>query len=113
MKYADIHELIPAETELSREVIEQVEIQIKYEGYIAKSLQQVDRLKKLEDKKIPENIDYLAINGIATEARQKLDEVRPLSIAQASRISGVNPADISILLVYIEQGKIARVAGEE
>ena len=113
MKYADIHELIPAEVELPREVIEQVEIQIKYEGYIAKSLQQVERLKKLEDKKIPENIDYLAINGIATEARQKLDQVRPLSIAQASRISGVNPADISILLVYIEQGKIARVSGEE
>lgn len=113
MKYADIHELIPAEVDLPRDVIEQVEIQIKYEGYIAKSLQQVERLKKLEDKKIPEDIDYLAINGIATEARQKLDQVRPLSIAQASRISGVNPADISILLVYIEQGKIARVSGEE
>ena len=66
----------------------------------------------MEDKKIPENIDYDAINGIATEARQKLKQVRPLSIAQASRISGVNPADISILLIYIEQGKIAKVSLE-
>ncbi len=63
-------------------------------------------------KKIPENIDYDAISGLATEARQKLKQVTPLSLAQASRISGVNPADISILLVYIEQGKIARVSGE-
>jgi tRNA uridine 5-carboxymethylaminomethyl modification enzyme len=64
----------------------------------------------MEDKKIPENIDYDAVTGIATEARQKLKKVQPLSIAQASRISGVNPADISILLVYIEQGKIVRVS---
>jgi len=112
MSYAQIAELAPAEQELPKDVIEQVEIQIKYEGYIEKSLQQVEKLKKLEDKKIPENIDYDAINGIATEARQKLKKVRPLSIAQASRISGVNPADISILLVYIEHGKIAKVSGE-
>ncbi len=113
IKYRHIHELVPCEKELSFDVIEQVEIQVKYEGYIQKSLQQVEKLKSLEDKKIPENIDYDSINGIATEARQKLKEVRPLSIAQASRISGVNPADISILLVYIEQGKIARVAEDE
>ncbi|GIN40036.1 MULTISPECIES: tRNA uridine-5-carboxymethylaminomethyl(34) synthesis enzyme MnmG [Heyndrickxia] len=112
MSYAHIHELVPAETTLPQEVTEQVEIQIKYEGYIDKSLQQVEKLKKLEDKKIPEDIDYDAINGIATEARQKLSKVRPLSIAQASRISGVNPSDISILLVYIEHGRIAKVAKE-
>ena len=70
----------------------------------------MERLKKMENKKIPEDIDYDAINGLATEARQKLKQVRPLSVAQASRISGVNPADISILLVYFEQGKIARVS---
>jgi len=87
-----------------------VEIQIKYEGYIEKSLQQVERLKRMESKKIPENIDYDAIFGLANEARQNLKEVRPLSVAQASRISGVNPADVSILLVYLEQGKIARVS---
>lgn len=65
-------------------------------------------MKRMEDKKIPENIDYDAISGLATEALEKLKKIEPLSIAQASRISGVNPADISILLVYIEQGKIAK-----
>ena len=110
MNYEHIKKIIPAEKELSPEVEEQVEIQIKYEGYIQKSLQQVEKMKKMENKKIPEDIDYDAINGLATEARQKLKQVRPLSIAQASRISGVNPADISILLVYLEQGKIARIA---
>lgn len=110
MDYSHIQRLAPSETELSDDVKEQVEIQVKYEGYIEKSLQQVDRLKKMENKKIPENIDYDAINGLATEARQKLKQVHPLSVAQASRISGVNPADVSILLVYLEQGKIARIS---
>lgn len=110
MNYSHIHLLAPSETELDGDVTEQVEIQIKYEGYIEKSLQQVDRLKKMENKKIPENIDYDAISGLANEARQKLKEVHPLSVAQASRISGVNPADVSILLVYLEQGKIARIS---
>ncbi len=100
----------PTEELLSEEVREQVEVQLKYEGYIQKALQQVEKMKKLEDKKIPENIDYDAIGSLATEALQKLKQVRPLSIAQASRISGVNPADISILLVYIEQGKIAKIS---
>lgn len=110
MNYGHLKQLVPAPEALDAEVEEQVEIQIKYEGYIEKSLQQVEKLKKMENKKIPENIDYDAINGLATEARHHLKEVRPLSIAQASRISGVNPADISILLVYIEQGRIARTA---
>ncbi|MCZ0870604.1 tRNA uridine-5-carboxymethylaminomethyl(34) synthesis enzyme MnmG [Peribacillus sp. AS_2] len=110
MDYSHIQKLAPSDVELNEEVTEQVEIQIKYEGYIEKSLQQVDRLKKMENKKIPENIDYDAISGLATEARQKLKQVHPLSVAQASRISGVNPADVSILLVYLEQGKIARVS---
>ncbi|MBX9971724.1 tRNA uridine-5-carboxymethylaminomethyl(34) synthesis enzyme MnmG [Cytobacillus firmus] len=112
MTYEHIQQLVPAENTLDEDVTEQVEIQIKYEGYIEKSLQQVERLKKMENKKIPENIDYDDINGLASEARQKLKEVRPLSLAQASRISGVNPADISILLVYLEQGRIARVSAE-
>ncbi|MGE7998330.1 tRNA uridine-5-carboxymethylaminomethyl(34) synthesis enzyme MnmG [Lysinibacillus sp. NPDC093190] len=112
MHYELISSLIPADIEFSDEVKEQIEIQLKYEGYIEKALQQVEKLHKMENKKIPENIDYDAISGLATEARQKLKQVTPLSIAQASRISGVNPADISILLVYIEQGKIARVSGE-
>lgn len=113
MHYDLVATLMPElDFELSEEIKEQIEIQLKYEGYIQKALQQVERLRKMEDKKIPENIDYDAISGLATEARQKLKQVLPLSIAQASRISGVNPADISILLVYIEQGKIARVSAE-
>ncbi|KOY79970.1 tRNA uridine-5-carboxymethylaminomethyl(34) synthesis enzyme MnmG [Lysinibacillus macroides] len=110
MHYELISSLIPTDIGLTEEVKEQIEIQLKYEGYIEKALQQVEKLHKMENKKIPENIDYDAISGIATEARQKLKQVTPLSIAQASRIAGVNPADISILLVYIEQGKIARVS---
>ena len=109
MKYEQIITVVPPEEEKSEEVAEQVEIFIKYEGYIEKSMQQVERMKKMENKRIPENIDYNAITGIAKEAKANLSAVRPLSIAQASRISGVNPADISILLVYIEQGKIAKI----
>ncbi|MBC2316661.1 tRNA uridine-5-carboxymethylaminomethyl(34) synthesis enzyme MnmG [Listeria booriae] len=101
--------IVSRETSLTPDIEEQVEIQIKYEGYIEKSLNQVEKMKRMEDKKIPENIDYDAIGSLATEALEKLKKIQPLSIAQASRISGVNPADISILLVYIEQGKIAKV----
>ncbi|MBO0601796.1 tRNA uridine-5-carboxymethylaminomethyl(34) synthesis enzyme MnmG [Sporosarcina sp. E16_3] len=111
INYSQIERMVPPEEKRSKEVEEQVEIFIKYEGYIEKSLQQVDKMKKLENKKIPDNIDYNAISGIASEAKSVLSEVRPLSIAQASRISGVNPADISILLVYIEQGRIAKISG--
>ncbi|MED0904519.1 tRNA uridine-5-carboxymethylaminomethyl(34) synthesis enzyme MnmG [Bacillus cereus] len=110
--YEHIHLLVPSEVALSDEITEQVEIQTKYEGYIEKSLQQVERMKKMENKKIPVDIDYDAISSLASEARQKLKDVRPLSMGQASRISGVNPADVSILLVYIEQGKIARVSNQ-
>ncbi|GKV70554.1 tRNA uridine 5-carboxymethylaminomethyl modification enzyme MnmG [Sporosarcina sp. NCCP-2716] len=111
MKYSEISRVIPAEVPCSKEVAEQVEISIKYEGYIEKAMQQVTRMKKMENKRIPDGIDYHAISGLAKEARANLSEVRPLSIAQASRISGVNPADVSILLVYIEQGKIAKISG--
>ncbi|ARF14296.1 tRNA uridine-5-carboxymethylaminomethyl(34) synthesis enzyme MnmG [Sporosarcina ureae] len=111
MKYSELRKVVPPLEEINEEVAEQVEIFIKYEGYIEKSMQQVARMKKMENKRIPENIDYDAISGIAKEAKANLKEVQPLSIAQASRISGVNPADISILLVYIEQGKIAKVSG--
>ncbi|MDQ0233182.1 tRNA uridine-5-carboxymethylaminomethyl(34) synthesis enzyme MnmG [Metabacillus malikii] len=112
MTYEHISQLVPSDKNIDPDVAEQVEIQIKYEGYIEKSLQQVEKLKKMENKKIPENIDYDAISGLANEARQKLKQVRPLSVAQASRISGVNPADVSILLVYLEQGKISRVSNQ-
>ncbi|MBA2174738.1 tRNA uridine-5-carboxymethylaminomethyl(34) synthesis enzyme MnmG [Halobacillus locisalis] len=112
MKYEHIDRVSPSEENLSDDVKEQVEIQIKYAGYIKKALEQIDRMKKMDSKKIPDNIDYDAINGLATEARDRLKNVRPLSVGQASRVSGVNPADVSILLVYIEQGNVARVSGE-
>ncbi|UXS57608.1 tRNA uridine-5-carboxymethylaminomethyl(34) synthesis enzyme MnmG [Staphylococcus delphini] len=109
MTYDTIIEILEEAHQLPADVEEQVEIQTKYEGYITKSLQQVDKVKRMEQKKIPEDLDYSKIDSLATEAREKLAEVKPLNIAQASRISGVNPADISILLVYLEQGKIQRV----
>jgi len=108
LSYQDIVTLSPPAEELPDEVIEQVEIQLKYEGYIRKSLQQVEKMKKMEEKKIPSWVDYDQVPGISSEAREKLNKVQPLSIGQASRISGVNPSDISILLVYIEQsGKVS------
>jgi len=109
IKYEHLERMFGTQ-DLPKEVKEQVEIQIKYEGYIKKANEQVERMLKMEDKKIPENIDYDAITGLATEAREKLKEIQPLSIGQASRISGVNPADISILLVYIEQGNVKRTS---
>lgn len=110
VSYQDLLQFIPAAPEnLDRRVIEQVEIQIKYAGYIKKSEARVAKLKRMEAKKIPANIDYDAINGLATEAHQKLKKIQPETLAQATRISGVNPADIAILSVYIEQGRIAKV----
>ncbi|MGM0238223.1 MULTISPECIES: tRNA uridine-5-carboxymethylaminomethyl(34) synthesis enzyme MnmG [Enterococcus] len=109
ISYADIMQFIEANDSLNNKEIEQVEIQIKYEGYIKKAQEKVEKLKRMEAKRIPERIDYEAINGLATEAKQKLQKIQPETIAQASRISGVNPADISILMVYVENGRIAKV----
>ena len=89
--------------ELSDEVAEQVNINIKYDGYIKRQIKQVENFKKLEVKKIPENFDYDDVNSLRIEARQKLKQYQPVNIGQASRISGVSPADISVLLVYMEQ----------
>ena len=88
--------------ELPEDVCEQVEINIKYDGYIRRQMKQVEQFKKLEQKKIPEDIDYEDVGSLRIEARQKLEAYRPVSIGQASRISGVSPADISVLLVYLE-----------
>lgn len=110
IRYNDLLAFIPVGETLTNREIEQLEIQIKYEGYIKKAMEKVDKLKRMEAKRIPERIDYAAINGLATEARQKLQKIQPETIAQASRISGVNPADLSILMVYIENGKIAKTA---
>lgn len=78
---------------------------MKYDGYIKRQLKQVEQFKKLENKKIPENFDYAEVPSLRIEARQKLEQYHPVSIGQASRISGVSPADISVLLVYLEQKK--------
>ncbi len=110
LDYDKIDRMIESYSDITAEVSEQVGIQIKYEGYIKKANEQVERMLKMEDKKIPTDIDYNDIHGLATEAAEKLKKVRPLSVGQASRISGVNPADVSILLVYIQQGNIARIA---
>ncbi len=88
--------------QLSKEVCEQVEISIKYEGYINRQRSQAEQFSKLENKKLPEDIDYTKIDGLRLEARQKLDKIRPHSLGQASRISGVSPADIAVLLIYLK-----------
>lgn len=93
------------EVEYGKEILEQVEIANKYEGYIAKAKKEASKMIHLENKRIPENINYDKVNNIASEARQKLKEVRPTSIGQAVRISGVNPSDISILMVYLKKEK--------
>lgn len=102
LSYESLSELDPERKELPEEVIEQVEIEIKYEGYIERQQRQVDQYKKMEKRKIPEDIDYDEISSLRLEARQKLKAFRPISVGQASRISGVSPADISVLLVYLE-----------
>ncbi|MBB3110914.1 tRNA uridine 5-carboxymethylaminomethyl modification enzyme [Paenibacillus phyllosphaerae] len=102
VNYSHVERFVPSPVELTEDMKEQVEIQIKYAGYIEKQLIQVERLSKMEKKRIPDNIDYSDVHGLASEAKQKLTNIRPLSIGQASRISGVTPADISILLVYLE-----------
>ncbi len=102
LDYSFVDQVSPSPEMLDAEMKEQVEIQIKYAGYIEKQLQHVERLQKMEKKKIPDDINYNEIHGLAMEARQKLTKIRPISIGQASRISGVTPADISILLVYLE-----------
>ncbi len=104
ISYEDLRE-IDDETrpELSYHEVTQLEVEIKYEGYIRKQLQQIERYKRLEDKKLDENLDYEAIDGLRIEAKQKLSQIKPLSIGQASRISGVSPADINVLMVYLEK----------
>ena len=102
-KLEEIIKTYNLELNYPQEVVEEVEIQIKYEGYIKKIEREAEKMLKNEEKQIPEDIDYDKVPNLASEARQKLKEVRPLNIAQAIRISGVNPADISILLVYLRK----------
>jgi len=103
--YANTAELDPERPVLFDAVCEQVEVQIKYDGYIKKQIAQVEQFKKMEKKLIPENIDYSAIGGLRLEAVEKLTDIQPKSMGQASRISGVSPADLSVLLIYLEQNR--------
>jgi tRNA uridine 5-carboxymethylaminomethyl modification enzyme len=116
--YADILALSAPQQPLDLDAAEQVEIRVKYEGYIHRQLQQVERFSTLEQRAIPEDLDYDAVTGLGSEVRQKLKQVRPVSLGQASRISGVTPAAISLLMVALEKrkrgaGKPAKTAGED
>lgn len=102
LNYGIIKEIDPKRSDLSEDIIEQVEIELKYEGYIARQLRQVEQFKKMEKKKIPSWIDYEKIPSLRLEARQKLIAYKPVNMGQASRISGVSPADISVLLIFLE-----------
>ena len=105
LSYQSLDEIDKNRPELSKQEQEEVEIQIKYEGYIKLQEAQVEKFKKLEEKILPEDIDYEKIKGISLEGRQKLNKFKPHSIGQASRISGVSPADVSVLLIYLQQLK--------
>ena len=103
LSYELLEPLDPGRPKLPEDVIEQIEINIKYEGYISRQMKQVEQFKKLENKRIPEGLDYNEVHSLRIEAKQKLQKFRPVSIGQASRISGVSPADISVLMVYLMQ----------
>lgn len=105
IKYSDLAEIDKNRPELDEAEKEEVEIQLKYEGYIKMEEEQVEKFKKLEKKRLPDNIDYFSIKGLCLEARQKLDKIKPNSIGQASRISGVSPADINVLLIYLQMNR--------
>lgn len=105
LNYAMLEKFDANRPELSFEVCEQVELQIKYEGYISKQLLQIEQMRKLEQRKLPKETDYSQIRGLRLEAAEKLNKVKPISIGQASRISGVSPADVSLLIVWLEQRK--------
>ena len=103
LNYFNVAVLDPERPELEENVVEQVNIIAKYEGYIDKQLEQVNQFRKFENKLIPEDLDYEEVKGLRIEAKQKLSKIRPMNIGQASRISGVSPADLSVLLIYLEQ----------
>jgi len=103
LSYEDLAPFDPARPALSREIAEQVEISVKYQGYIERQNRQVEEQRRLEDRPLPPDVDYLSIQGLRLEARQKLDQIRPLNLGQASRVSGVSPADVTALMVYLER----------
>ena len=95
----------PGRPELSHQVRAEVEIELKYAGYIEKQMRQIKEFRRLESRKLPEGIDYSSIQGLRLEARQKLEKIRPENLGQASRISGVSPADAAALMIYLENNK--------
>lgn len=103
MTYEILAEIDPARPVLSGHAVTQLEVQIKYQGYIVKQLQQIEKFKKLENKKLDAGFDYNQVDGLRIEARQKLNQLKPISVGQASRISGVSPADINVLLIHLEK----------
>ena len=105
LSYDDLKPFDPTRPELEPNLFEQVEIEIKYEGYIQKQLKQVEQMKKLESKRLPTDHDYKQITGLRLEAQEKLNKIKPLNIGQASRISGVSPADVSVLLIWLAAQK--------
>ena len=104
VSYEDLEAFDRSRPVLSPEIREQVEISVKYQGYIHRQNRQVEEMRKLEDRPLPHDVDYLSIQGLRLEARQKLDKIRPLNLGQASRVSGVSPADITALMIYLERG---------
>lgn len=108
VRYDDLVEMGVGRTDLPTAVCQEVETLVKYEGYIQKELEQVERVKRLEAKRLPEDLDYRAMKGLSTEAREKLSSIRPETLGQASRIAGVSPADIAMLTVYLEQRRSGR-----
>ena len=105
MSYADLAPFDPERPQLPRAVVEEVGIDLKYEGYIQRQLKQVEEFSRMESRKLPADLDYEAVTGLRIEARQKLNEIRPDNFGQASRISGVSPADIAALMVWLEQNR--------
>ena len=101
--YDDSAEIDDDRPVLSQHQKTMLEVQIKYEGYISKQMQQIEKFKKLENRKLSQNFDYNEVEGLRIEARQKLNQFRPVSVGQASRISGVSPADINVLLIHLEK----------
>ncbi len=105
LSYADLASFDPDRPDLPPAVVSEAEITIKYAGYIDRQLRQVEEVRRLEERPMPEDIDYLSIEGLRLEARQKLAAIRPRNLGQAGRVSGVSPADVAVLMVYLKQNE--------
>jgi len=113
VSYEDLAPFDPGRPELAPEIVREVEIATKYQGYIDRQMRQVEEMKKLEDRLLPPELDYSAMEGLRLEARQKLDRIRPMNLGQASRVSGVSPADVAVLIMYLKHAQDKRRANHE